>query len=83
MTDSPDSIAADQLRAIVERAERLHEERDANASDLRELFAEAKHNGFDVKIVKKVIAIRKKGPVARSEEEAILDRYLLALGMNL
>lgn len=75
------SIAADQLKAFVERIERLEEEKAALAGDIREVYAEAKGNGFDTKILRKVIALRKKDAAQRREEEALLDLYLQALGM--
>jgi len=69
-----------QLRSIVERIERLEEEKKTIADDIKEVYAEAKGNGFNVKILRKVIAIRKRDANERAEEEAILDLYLQALG---
>ena len=74
-------FAKDQLKAIIERIERLEEEKQALADDIKEVYAEAKANGFDVKILRKVVALRKKPSEERQEEEAILDLYLSALGM--
>ena len=71
----------DQLRAIVARIERLEEEKTALDADLREVYAEAKGNGFDVKALRAVIRIRKQDENKRREEEAVLDTYLHALGM--
>ena len=71
----------DQLRAIVARIERLEEEKAALAADLREVYAEAKGNGFDVKALKTVVRIRKQDENKRREEEAVLVTYLHALGM--
>jgi uncharacterized protein (UPF0335 family) len=71
----------DQLRTIVARIERLEEERAALSADLREVYAEAKGNGFDVKALKSVIRIRKTDENKRKEEEAVLVTYLHALGM--
>ena len=71
----------DQLRTIVARIERLEEEKAALAADLREVYAEAKGNGFDVKALRAVIRIRKQDENKRREEEAVLDTYLHALGM--
>lgn len=68
-----------QLRQFIERAERLEDERKALADDLKEVFAEAKGQGFDPKIMKKVIALRKKPTVERTEEEALIDTYMAAL----
>ena len=74
-------IAADQLRAFIERIERLEEEKKVIGDDIKEVYAEAKGNGFDAKILRKVISLRKKQPHEREEEEAILDLYMQALGM--
>jgi len=71
----------DQLRTIVARIERLEEEKAALAADLREVYAEAKSNGFDVKALKTVVRIRKQDENKRKEEEAVLVTYLHALGM--
>ena len=71
----------EDLRAFIERIERLEEEKKAIADDIREVFAEAKSMGFDVKAVRKILSIRKKEPHVREEEEAVLQTYLVALGM--
>lgn len=76
------SFAEGQLKALVERIERLEEEKKAIAADIKEVYAEAKGNGYDVKILRKVISLRKKEPEERMEEEALLDVYLAALGMT-
>ena len=76
------SSAKDQLRAIISRIERLEEEKTALAGDLREVYAEAKGNGFDVKALRAVVRLRKKDENERREEELILDTYLHALGMD-
>jgi uncharacterized protein (UPF0335 family) len=73
--------AKDQLRAFVARIERLEEEKAALSADLREVYAEAKANGFDAKALKSVIRIRKQDENKRKEEEAVLVTYLHALGM--
>ncbi|MGI8724845.1 MAG: DUF2312 domain-containing protein [Methyloceanibacter sp.] len=73
--------AKDQLRTIVARVERLEEEKAALAADLREVYAEAKGNGFDIKALKSVIRIRKQDENKRRDEEAVLTTYLHALGM--
>jgi uncharacterized protein (UPF0335 family) len=73
--------AKDQLRTIVARIERLEEEKAALAADLREVYAEAKGNGFDLKALKSVIRLRKQDENKRREEEAVLVTYLHALGM--
>ena len=74
-------VAADQLRAFIERIERLEEEKKVIADDIKDVYAEAKGNGFDVKVMRKIISLRKRKPHEREEEEAILDLYLHALGM--
>lgn len=76
-------IAADQLRSIVERVERLEEEKSGIAADIREIFAEAKGNGYDVKALRKIIALRKLEVSERHEQEMILDTYKVALGMQM
>ncbi|ODA67509.1 hypothetical protein A7A08_01542 [Methyloligella halotolerans] len=75
------SSAKDQLHTIVARIERLEEEKAALAADLKEVYAEAKANGFDTKALKSVIRIRKQDEEKRKEEEAVLTTYLHALGM--
>ena len=75
------SFAQSQLRGLVERIERLEEEKKTIAGDIKEVYAEAKGNGFDTKVLRKVIALRRKDQAERQEEEAMLDVYLAALGM--
>ncbi|AOO79317.1 Uncharacterized conserved protein, UPF0335 family [Bosea sp. OK403] len=75
-----DPVAGDQLKSIVERIERLEEEKKTISDDIKEVYAEAKGNGYDVKVLRKVIAIRKRDANERAEEEAILDLYLQAVG---
>jgi len=80
---SPDVLTATaqgRLRAIIERLERLEEDKQAVMLDMKEVFAEAKGEGFDVKILRKVIRLRKQDKAKRQEEDAILDLYLSALG---
>jgi len=74
-------FAKDQLKAFVERIERLDEEKSGLANDIREVYAEAKDTGFDVKALRSVIKLRKQDANARQEAEAILETYLHALGM--
>jgi uncharacterized protein (UPF0335 family) len=74
-------VAGSQLKAFVERIERLEEEKKGIADDIRDVFAEAKGQGFDTKVMRQVIRLRKKEPAEREEEEALLDLYLHALGM--
>ena len=81
MSNNKTSFAQGQLRSLVERIERLEEEKKAIAGDIKEVYAEAKANGFDTKILRKVIALRKKETAEREEEQSMLDLYLSALGM--
>ena len=75
-------FAAGQLRSLVERIERLEEEKTALTADIREVYAEAKGHGFDTKIMRQVVRIRKLDKADRQEQEAVLDLYLSALGMR-
>ncbi len=79
-TDILNQAAQGQLKSIIERVERLEIEKAEIAEQIKEVFAEAKGNGFDVKILRKVIRIRKQDRAKRQEEEAILDLYLAAIG---
>jgi uncharacterized protein (UPF0335 family) len=74
-------FAKDQLKAFVERVERLEEEKKAVADDISDVYAEAKANGFDVKALRSVVRLRKQDINERKEQEAILETYLHALGM--
>jgi uncharacterized protein (UPF0335 family) len=74
-------FAKDQIKALVERIERLEEEKKAIADDIRDVYAEAKGNGFDVKALRAVIRLRKQDKDERAEFDAVLDTYLVALGM--
>lgn len=76
-------IAADELRQFIERIERLDEEISGLNGDKSDVFKEAKGRGFDVKIMRTVLRLRKKDHAERQEEDAILDLYLSALGMTL
>jgi uncharacterized protein (UPF0335 family) len=78
--DVLNTAAQTRLKTIVERIERLEEDKAAVAADLKEVFAEAKGEGFDVKILRKVIRLRKQDKAKRQEEEALLDLYLSAIG---
>ena len=80
MTATKTSFAHGQLKSIVERIERLEEEKKVIAGDIKEVYAEAKANGFDTKILRKVIRIRKMDAAERSTEEEMLDLYLSAVG---
>ena len=77
-----EEINAGHLRAFIERIERLNEEKKALSEDVKEVYAEAKANGFDTKIIRKIISIRGQDPEKRSEEETMVDLYLAALGAN-
>jgi uncharacterized protein (UPF0335 family) len=74
-------IAADRLRSLVERIERLEEERKALANDIKDIYAEAKSAGFDVKVLRQIIRLRKQEPAEIEEQETLLDLYKRALGM--
>jgi uncharacterized protein (UPF0335 family) len=75
------AVARDQLRSFIERIERLEEEKKTLVDDIKDVYGEAKGMGYDTKIMKKVIALRKKDDQERMEEDLILDTYLQALGM--
>ncbi|ASK88505.1 DUF2312 domain-containing protein [Sphingorhabdus sp. SMR4y] len=77
-----DLVAADQLRLFIERIERLEEEKQGMADDIRDVYSEAKSQGYDAKIMKKVVALRKMEAHDRQEMEAILDTYKDALGLS-
>ena len=74
-------FAKDQLKSVIERVERLEEEKKAIADDVRDVYAEAKGNGYDVKALRAVVRLRKQDVNERKEQEAILETYLHALGM--
>jgi uncharacterized protein (UPF0335 family) len=82
ITETSQTVAAGQLRAFIERVERLEEEKQTIADDIKEVFAEMKGTGFDTKAVRTIIRLRKKDQAERQEEEAILDLYKAALGME-
>jgi uncharacterized protein (UPF0335 family) len=75
-------ISGQNLRQYIERIERLEEDKKVIAEDIKEVFAEAKGNGFDVKIMRKIISIRKVEPTELEEQETLLDLYKSALGMQ-
>ena len=75
------SVASDQLRAFIERIERLEEEKKSIADDITDVYGEAKAMGYDTKVLRKVIALRKMDQNERAEMEGILETYLAALGM--
>jgi uncharacterized protein (UPF0335 family) len=75
------SVAGKDLLAFIERVERLTEERQTFTDDIKDVYGEAKGRGFDVKAMRKIVALRKIDKDKRAAEEAILETYLLALGM--
>jgi uncharacterized protein (UPF0335 family) len=81
ITETSQTVAAGQLRAFIERIERLEEEKKTIADDIKEVYAEMKGTGFDTKAVRMIIRLRKQDQAERQEAEAILDLYKAALGM--
>jgi uncharacterized protein (UPF0335 family) len=81
ITETSQTVAAGQLRAFIERVERLEEEKKTIADDIKEVYAEMKGTGFDTKAVRAIIRLRKQDQSERQEAEAILDLYKAALGM--
>ena len=81
-TPTSQTVAAGQLRAFVERIERLEEDKKAIADDIKDVYAEAKGTGFDIKALRTIGRLRKKDQAEREEEESILDLYKAALGME-
>ena len=81
MSEIGHNQSAEHLAQYIDRIERLEEDKKAVASDIKDLYAEAKGNGFDAKAMRKIIALRKKPSAERQEEEAILETYMAALGM--
>ena len=75
------NVAADQLRLFIERIERLEEEKKGIADDVRDVYAEAKSNGYDTKTMRKIVALRKMDSHVRQEADALLDTYRNALGL--
>lgn len=76
------AIAGERLRSFIQRIERLEEEKKTISDDIREVYAEAKSNGFDPKIMRQVIRLRRMESADRQEQEALLETYLSALGMD-
>jgi len=79
--NSATKFAKDQLRAVVERIERLEEEKKTISDDIRDVYAEAKGNGYDVKALRTIVRLRKQDANERAEQETILETYMQALGM--
>ncbi|HEY5820065.1 MAG TPA: DUF2312 domain-containing protein [Mesorhizobium sp.] len=82
ITETSQTVAAGQLRALIERIERLEEEKKTIADDIKDVYAEAKGNGFDTKAIRAIIRLRKQDQAEREEAETILDLYKAALGMQ-
>jgi uncharacterized protein (UPF0335 family) len=80
MLDKP-KVPREQLKSVVERIEKLEEEKNTVAGDIREVYSEAKSNGLDVKALRRVVALRRLDLQQRQEEEAVLETYMSALGM--
>lgn len=79
--DEISQAGAGQIKAIIERIERLEEEKRQIASDIKDVYAEAKANGFDTKVLRKVVTLRRQDADERREQDAILETYMAALGM--
>lgn len=77
-----DNIAKDQLMAFIERIERLEEDKAAVSGDIKEVYAEAKNSGFESKIIRKIVSLRRKSKEERQEEEALLELYMSSIGMQ-
>lgn len=77
-----DNISKDQLMAFIERIERLEEDKAAVAGDIKEVYAEAKSTGFESKIIRKIVSLRRKSKEERQEEEALLELYMSSIGMQ-
>ena len=82
ITDNAQTVAAGQLRAFIERIERLEEDKKNIAEDIKEVYAELKGTGFDTKAVRTIVRLRKQDKAEREEAESILDLYMTALGME-
>jgi uncharacterized protein (UPF0335 family) len=78
---TPGDNAKEQIRSIIERVERLEEEKAAIASDIKDVFTEAKGNGFDCKALRTIVRMRKQDAGERAEQETILETYMQAMGM--
>ncbi len=78
----PGGIAADRLRSFLERIERLEEEKAGLTADIREVYAEAKGGGFDTKVMRQIVRLRKMDSADRQEQEALLDVYRRAIGLE-
>jgi uncharacterized protein (UPF0335 family) len=83
MIDADHNRAAEDLRLFLERIERLEEEKKGISDDIRDVYAEAKGNGWDTKTMRRLIALRKLDPDARAEQQALLETYARAIGLDL
>lgn len=83
MSDADHNRAAEDLRLFLERIERLEEEKKGISDDIRDVYAEAKGNGWDTKTMRRLIALRKLDPDARAEQQALLETYAKAIGLDL
>lgn len=83
MSDADHNRAAEDLRLFLERIERLEEEKKGISDDIRDVYVEAKGNGWDTKTMRKLIALRKLNPDARAEQQALLETYAKAIGLDL
>ena len=81
ITENSQTVAAGQLRALIERIERLEEEKKTIADDIKDVYAEAKGTGFDTKALRTIVRMRKQDANERAEQETILETYMQALGM--
>ena len=81
VSDTAHTFAKGQLKAIIERIEKLEEEKKAISDDIKDVYGEAKGNGFDVKALRTIIRMRKQDADERQEQETVLETYMLALGM--
>ena len=81
ITETSQTVAAGQLRALIERIERLEEEKKTIADDIKDVYAEAKGTGFDTKAIRAIVRLRKQDQAERQDEESILDLYKAALGL--
>ena len=81
MSDALGNLSKDQLKSIIERVERLEEEKKTIADDIRDIYAEAKGNGYDTKALRTIVRMRKQDADDRRQQEAILETYMHALGM--
>ncbi|MBV8682791.1 MAG: DUF2312 domain-containing protein [Caulobacteraceae bacterium] len=78
--DVAQAEAQGRLKSVIERIERLEEDKAGIAGDIKEVYAEAKGDGFDIKVIRKIVRLRKQDKVKRAEEEALLDLYISAIG---